>query len=178
MRAKLINEIKTGTERGGLGSIGVGNVEVLKSYHLLNKKWPLLFNEHSKTLSTAFEEFESITESVRIHALLRIYKNAIREFTQDSLDNYINVYTFTNDSNVFKFGFEREEDVDLLYKYFNLDDHPSSVELFEDELDNGVRVVFSSICKFVKPLKIGTLFLNNIETGNTKYFHSVFVKYK
>lgn len=171
MRAKFINEIKQETEGSGLGSIGVGQSSVLKSYIKLNKRWPEWFNEDAKKLSQVFLEAENLSKSEKTKKKLEYYKEVFEEYSDNALENFICVNISAHGDPNTRFTETDELSFDM---GFNFDD---AYEMFNDEHDNGRKVIFSSKLEYLRRSNVGMIYLNICETHDN-IFHYVFVKYK
>jgi len=171
MIAKLIiNEIKQNIEGSSLGTIGIGEANVLKLYHKLNKRWPHRFNEQAEKLDSIFERFSESSSSDKIKNRMNYYKEVFEEYSDSSLSDFICVNIYSASETTFT-----ETDELLFDMGFDFDD---AYAMFDEEMDNGHKVTFSSKLEYLRRVGIGIIYLNNSEKPYDRIIHCVFVKYK
>jgi hypothetical protein len=169
MKARIIlNEIAKGG--AGWGTLGVGHAEVLKTYIKLNKKWPEWFNEDRYTLKEVFDNAMNAASSEKIKTRLLYYKEVFEEYSDNPMENFICVNIGTTSGTPY-FQYTDEMAFDMGFDFDNF------YEIFNEEFDNGRKVIFSSKFDYMYKQGIGVTYLNVCEKTDN-IFHFIFVKNK
>jgi hypothetical protein len=170
MRAKTINEIRQEISGSGLGAIGTGKAGVLKLYTKFNRRWPEWFNPDAEKLSEIFQRLIDKSKLEKTKERLNYYKEVFEEYSDTSLDDFICV-------NIYEHAMHKFTETDELCfdMGFNFDD---AYEMFDEERDNGVKIIFSSKLDYLRKDGVGMIYINLAEKPYDQITHCIFVKYK